>query len=760
MSKTLLVLFLCFSLCQQETSCAEVPVSTGLLRWTGAENQASDLASVLSHLEKKIGTRFQTSDFILQDERDLAFNHYQRFVQIRKGMPIEGKSIRIWSERNNTRAIQVEALLELPPVNDDQQVEALAPQLSDEETMVIIHSAMNEPSVNDTDDHAIRGMEWLDQWQNGELVRVVKVKGKRGKHKITILLRTRLVIQHEYIEFPQAEMDAFVYPIYEESKGKILPRKHVVLKHILNAIPKAAPNLYAPLKMQRYFDNKVSSVVGSSDAGRAQGFWSMAYVKDQAQKIRDSLPMVQNDYLNAEQGGLLLQGKYATINIHPDAFKSFSGVNFKPKESTPFFPTWTESDPSEMVPGQAFYGKPFTSKGEASTRPARRLPNHNPAVYMNDGFDEVQVYYAINTLMESLHSMGFRDPEIATRPFNAFLFNPDISYRNNAFYTDDTINFTTYSPTESNYARDNSTIWHELGHGIMDRLMGDNIALADTGGLSEGMADFVAAIVVQAVTQGKPFPGSHDFRIINKTGFNLTNEVHDDGESYGGAMKDFLDAAIKRDGHRGLVKVTDLILEAMRLTRDYPGLTATDWFNHILFADQLGRAGLRKSGELKPLLMAAVGGRNFHLDSTPNAYFKLMNETNKSEEVIAGSIASRGHPIQLKLAKNEVAQFKIGVSLRSSKDYAFKYPLTIKVVFNQSPLQGAVHWVGEETGARVIVLKSEAETVHIPLAVSGACDAVNREDGSCVDYVHVQIFNQGETNHPVAKKRFYVQVKN
>jgi len=77
--------------------------------------------------------------------------------------------------------------------------------------------------------------------------------------------------------------------------------------------------------------------------------------------------------------------------------------------------------------------------------------------------------------------MGFTDPELSTRPFHAFLFNPDISYRDNAFYTDDTINFTTYSPAEPNMARDNSTIWHELGHGVMDRLMGDEIQLADNG---------------------------------------------------------------------------------------------------------------------------------------------------------------------------------------------------------------------------------------------------------------------------------------
>src|SRR5205807_5683259 len=143
-------------------------------------------------------------------------------------------------------------------------------------------------------------------------------------------------------------------------------------------------------------------------------------------------------------------------------------------------------------------------------------------------------------LFASLQPRGFKDPELSTRPFHAYLYDPDVAMRDNAYYTADTINFTTYSPKELNYARDNTTIWHELGHGIMDRLMGDFIQLADTGGLSEGMADFVAAMVISDVTDNVPFPGYRDFRIVNKTAFFVANEVHDDGEAYGGAMKDFL----------------------------------------------------------------------------------------------------------------------------------------------------------------------------------------------------------------------------
>lgn len=122
--------------------------------------------------------------------------------------------------------------------------------------------------------------------------------------------------------------------------------------------------------------------------------------------------------------------------------------------------------------------------------------------------------------------------------------------------------------------------------------MGDNLTPADTGGLSEGMADFLAALVVQDVTQGSTFPGANQRRIINHTGFNLTNEVHDDGEASGGAMKDFLEAVLAADPKNGLHKVTDVVLEGMRLSRDHPALNAAKWFQSILFADSLGRSGV------------------------------------------------------------------------------------------------------------------------------------------------------------------------
>ena len=739
-----------------------------MIRWTSSEDNNSDFSHIIALINQKTGKSFSENDFLLQEHRDLAFTKYQIYQQLSGGVPVDGKSIRIWSDLSSNVTVQVEASLDLSLIAAPG-AERLAVfhrfNLSEAQTMKLAHLAVNKSNQ----DTSVRGLDWKDRIVQGALVRIVTIKGKHGVHQVMISHETGKVISHSYQEFPQAdltpgtmELDALVYPIYEEvdGTGVILTRVPAKLTHVFKTIPEIKGDIYALMKTQKYFDTQFSPVLGGTIDGRAQGFWSMSYLKDQAAQIRRGLIQIPNDYST----GLMLQGEYATINIHPDAFTTFKGINFAAKPSSAFFPNWIASQVNgkevyEMVPGNAFYGKPLTSAAELLTRPAQRLPNHDPTQYINDGFDEIQVYYAINTLMEELHLRGLTDPDLSTRPFNAFLFNPDVEYRDNAFYTDDTINFTTYSDKQANMARDNSTIWHELGHGIMDRLMGDNIKLADTGGLSEGMADFVAQIIVQSVTNSVPFPGSTDFRIINQTGFFLTNEVHDDGEAYGGAMNDFMMAAMTKEGQVGLHKVADVILEAMRLCRDHPALTAQEWFNHILFADHLGRPGVRVPGELAPMMLAAINGRNFHLDGSPVASLTLVNDAT-GKEVVAGSEGSRGNAIPVKLPKDGTAHFSLSVNLKSSKEYVFNYPLTVKVEFAKGALQGAVHWVGKENGPKIFTLNSETDTLHIPLDVTGTCDFVNRQDGTCVDYAYVQILNQGETDHPRAKKRFYVQIKN
>lgn len=742
------------------------------LRWTEVEDKNPNLEHIAMQLMKKSGYFLQPQDFVVVEDRNLATSHFRMWAQVVQGTVVRGAGIRHWTNLQNGDTIQLEASLEDPvPLREEAtRVQSLG---LDDAFTVLAGNALARKTVLQHEDHVPYSLvKTSREWHNGELMQIVRSKARRGYHEVMISVSRRKVVQHDYKEFPNADIDASgdefsiaadLFPIFEEAEsvapGVQLPRERVQLKYIKQLIREPGGDPYAPLRAQRYFEDKYDPVLGATSAGQAQGYWSMASVKSAAARIRESRPMVLNHF---KTGGVLLEGRYATINIHAEAIKKFSGLNFTPEQSLQMRPSWTLGTRDgemlyEMIPTSDFLGKKILSPEEALARPARRLENHDPVSYMNDGFDELQVYYSVNTFMDSLRGMGMTDPELSTRPFHAFLYDPDISMRDNAYYTDDTINFTTYSPKAPNYARDNSTIWHELGHGIMDRLMGDSVVLADTGGLSEGMADFLAALVIADVMEGKNYPGMNDYRIMNKTGFFLTNEVHDDGEAYGGAMGDLKDNAIAAQGRLGLQKVTDLTMETMRLTRNNPKLTAQGWFEHMLFADSRGSA-IRQKGEMSAYILAALNGRNFSLDKKVKLASMSLSEDER--EIESGKPGSRQSPIRLNLAPGEISAHTLSIALTDGDFYKFQYPVTIKVFFRSGPLQGAIHWMGEENEPLTITLSNPGDVGSLPLAVSGTCDAPNRPDGSCVDYAYVQVWNNDPAaTKPAAKKRYYLAVK-
>jgi hypothetical protein len=760
------------SLAFAEPAPTEAPLAA---RWTGKDDANGEFVHVINTLNSRTGTQVDPSDFILYEDTKLATSRFRTYLQTAAQLPIKGRSVRIWTDLKTGSAIQVEALIESKAAA--LQLAKKAARFVDQDPDFVRSRTLELARKivrAHRDDPNVRSITQADEWYKGEVVRYFLIKGKHGLHEIRIQTSTLKVVQKSYTEFPQAErvsrlsgsaaltasssdevsVPARVYPIYEETAGVRQERIITQLRHLKRMVPRVTADPYSSLKIKRYFEEDQDPVLGATSEGQAQGKWSMVSIKNQASLIRSTLPLSENSFAN----GLILEGRYATVNLHPDAAK-ISGLNFTPTISAQFKPVWKElSDGTnvrnEMVPSASYLGRPLMSFDDAFSRPARRLPNHDPASYLNDGFDEVQMYYAIDTLMDSLQGMGFTDPEISTRPFHAFLYDPDVSMRDNAFYTDDTINFTTYSPKALNFARDNSTIWHELGHGIMDRLMGDLLSLNDSGGLSEGMADFVASLVIARVTNGQRFPGQEGFRIVNNTAFFLTNESHDDGEAYGGAMYDLLNAARAKFGEAGTVKVADLTMEAMRLSRNHPALTAPDWFNHLLFADERGNAPLRAPGELSQLIVKALAGRNFAYDPLKAASFAL---TYDSKPVNAGDVGSRAKPIRVSLRGNETAKYSIQVSAKESADYSLHFPITVKVSFEGAPIQGAIHWIGKEKGAKTYTLKTADDIANIDLEVSGTCDAVNRPDGSCVDYAYVQLIPSG-MSRPIGKKRFYLRV--
>lgn len=724
----------------------------------------SSLDALLEKASSETGATFKKSDFLLIEERELATSKFTMYVQTNSMIPVAETAVRIWTDLNSNELILAELHLNEKAQEEKSLLQAKfakakfsAGAIKSKQLSQAISAMIAKEVAKHTTDAKVISMKSRDQWENGDLVRVVEVRARRGQHRITVSLLKNRVIRSDYTEFPQSEtvsLQANVFPIYEEVEGtgQLLETEVKELRHIHSSISDAGENPLGALDAIKFREDRYSPLLAGTALGDMYDLWSEASIRKTVEGITAKLPVRSNSF----EKGLLLQGKFATIQIHPAAKEAFKDINFDLKPTVNHMLGWNVVDGAyEAKPTPGFAGKPLTSAEEALARIPYRHPKNDPVTYINSGVDELQVYYAVTVLMESLADMGFSDKELSEKPFHAFLFDPDIGMQNNAYYTDNTINFTTYTPTNPNLARDNPTIWHELGHGVMDRLMGPLLTFGDTkagyGGLSEGMADFVASIVVEDLTNGKTFPGKQDFRIVNNTGFYLTNEFHDEGEAYGGVLNDMLHTVIKNDGREGLVAFTDLTLEAMRLTRNHPALTAALWFEHMVYADSLGSA-VRAPNRFTQLMNEALSKRNFAFDPS----FKPAQMKLSFKDTVLTSTSPASREKALKHCVTTGAAYDLKLAMTAGDSDFIKFPATVKVEYQKGALQGAIKWAGEESNPQVYTVADASELLTIPVQALG-CDSINQPDGSCKDYAYVQIYNQGEAK-PIAKKRFYLNL--
>lgn len=719
------------------------------------------LESMLVKASAETGLNFSPAQFILIEERNLATSRYQFYVQMNSMVPVARTAIRIWSDLKTNELILAEMHLDEATLKNGTQLKAKfnkagfspAAMKSIKLNRHIKRIVRERVSIHHLDNKII-SLKFKDQWVNGDLRREVEVRGARGLHFIAVSLLKNEIVEYNYREFAQSEMvslRANVYPIYEEveATGERLPYEERELKYISSEIPDGGDEPLSGLGETKFTSDLHSPLLAETAFGRMQGLWSENSVRGKVDQLVSLMPKKLNSFDN----GVLLQGKYATVNLHPAVKETFKDINVSLKPTVYHMMTWFDGEETfESKALSGLSGKLITSQEELLARTPVRLHNHDTRTYIESGVDEVQVYYGVTTLMDSLTGMGFSDAELSEKPFHAFLYDPDIGMKDNAYYYDNTINFTTYSPGSPNYARDNPTIWHELGHAIMERLMGTHLGFADSkggyGGLSEGMADFIAQIVVEHQTKGANFTGKDTFRIINETGFSLTNEFHDEGEAYGGVMNDMLMTVIKEEGEAGLRAFANLTIEAMRLTRNHPKLSAAEWFKHMLIADEL------QGGAYQEVIVNALRVRNFSFEGG----FKpaTMKITFNDQELTSESEGSRERPVMACGTQGEVA-FNLKMALTSGDSEFIKFPALVKVEYKKGALQGAINWVGEEANPQSYTVHSEDELLEIPIKANPVCDFINSPDGSCKDYAYIQIFNSG-LHKPIAKKRFYLRL--
>jgi hypothetical protein len=730
------------------------------------EELPADLESMLNKAVQDTGVKFEKTDFLLIEQRELATSQFTMYVQMNSQVPVAHTAVRIWKDPGSNELILGEMHLDETTQVEKERLKARFRQArfsqsamkSQELSQVVSHMVTNLVARHPTDAR-ILSMKSTDQWEKGDLVRAVEVRGRRGIHFITVSLFKNRVIRNEYREFPRADyltLKANIFPIYEEVEltGERLPYEVQELRYIHSGVYDGGEDPFKGLEDKTFSEDHYSPLLAGTSIGEMKNLWSEASLRKMVDELVSKLPVRSNSYSH----GLLLQGKFATINLHPSMRENSQGIDFDLRPSTSHMISWSNNGSRYVAkPISGLSGRPLFSAEEALLRIPFRHPDHDPVSYINSGADELQVYYAVTVLMESLAKMGFTDKGLSEKPFHAFLFDPDIGMKDNAYYYDDTINFTTYSSGAPNLARDNTTIWHELGHGVMDRLMGPHLGFADSkggyGGLSEGVADFIAQIIVEHQTQGRAFPGKDFFRIINETGFYLTNEFHDEGEAYGGAMNDMLMTAISYEGKAGLIGFTDLTLEAMRLTRNHPALNAAGWFEHMLYADELG-SSVRSPGKFHSIIVNALKARNFAFSKSFRP--AKMKITFNNTELTNDSPASREKPLTL-CGPNGIISYDLNLTLSGEETKFITFPAIVKVEYKKGALQGAIAWEGEDQNPQQYTVESENDTLVIPVKAGPHCEFINQPDGSCKDYAYIQIFNQ-ESKRPVAKKRFYLKI--
>lgn len=734
-------------------------------RWTGFEDTRSDLKTVLAKANASLGTDLQETDLKLAEEQDLGVWKFQMWTQDLQGLKVDGASLRIWKNLDGEQLVQAEANFlnaSLPATRNLMrlsQVRRHTPSSAAEIVTLARSVKLQKYQNSKTED------VWHPSYGP---VRRITIFAKFYKWEILQSLTNGQVISKVRKDYPQADLDrradefempALVYKTPEEASedrrgfsGAL--RQNVTLKYLKRQAPLPTQNIFSEFTGQVFADSKQDEVKGQTEEGRAEGFWSMAYLKG---KLADLIRQVSPVENSISEGRSYLIGRFVSVQIHPDARAQFQ-PSFPEAFGASASYIWKELGPLPSGQNDWGFGIVPTHLGLAAhdfwdfyNRPAPWRLQHDTTALMNEGFDEVQAYWSVNQWFETLHNLGFNDPEISTRPITAILFDPDIESRDNAFYTSDTINFSTYSQDSANYARDTGTIWHELGHGLEDRILKE--ARYD-GGLSEGMADLAADLILNDVTNGQDYPGKTERRIVNSLHFNMTNEEHDNGEAYGGTLHALSEQILKAEGMPGFRKFADLILDSMRLSRNNPDLNLQEWFRRVLFADQWGKPGIRKPGEFASRIQAVLQERNFSFDPADSA--QLPIEIVGVDTLTGSSPGSRYNPIRVDLQTGESKQFQLKIKAVDGAKTRFQFPVKVSVSYRGGPLQGSAKFQDEDQ-VHEWTLHHANEEITVPVTVLADCDQINRNDQRCSDFAYIRVFN-ANSKDPIGKKRFYVNV--
>ena len=259
------------------------------------------------------------------------------------------------------------------------------------------------------------------------------------------------------------------------------------------------------------------------------------------------------------------------------------------------FTLMDQDDSADAIPEEAYTdvilreldGSGFLDGAYVSTRLTENRANEPTLVfnYLRDDprFEEVMVYYHVDTVARYLKGLGFDLVDDWQLPANVH-----VGVTRAGFY-DDSDGSIGFGDAGADVAEDAEVIVHEYGHAVLDRQV-PGINRGEGGAIHEGFSDFLAASFFSAVSDGFSdtivfeWAGSEDPEVATRPvnsnkryPDDITGEPHADGQIWSAALWKIFEA-IGRDASIRMVVESHFFLS--------PDAELVDGASAILMADQ------------------------------------------------------------------------------------------------------------------------------------------------------------------------------
>jgi MYXO-CTERM domain-containing protein len=186
--------------------------------------------------------------------------------------------------------------------------------------------------------------------------------------------------------------------------------------------------------------------------------------------------------------------------------------------------------------------------------PVPDLDNPDEELLGGEPFSEAALYFHADSLFNWLDGLGFpgltchenAETAMLTANYGSYQLNEIVPF-DNAFYTGDCGDMVYMGQGQRDTAWDGDIVYHELGHGIVDRQTNGGLrgelrrvegVIQDAGAVNEGFSDFVAAVFT-----GDPETSEYGLEQYRRNADNemfcardALGEIHADGELFSGAM--------------------------------------------------------------------------------------------------------------------------------------------------------------------------------------------------------------------------------